>query len=112
MAENKNKRINIVYSTDSEFDYQYEQSEEEETLDPEFQNLKISLDKKNRKGKSVTLISGFIGKIIDIEMLAKSIKAYCGVGGSVKNGDILIQGDQRKKANTYLLAKSYKTRLI
>jgi len=112
MAKNKKNRINIVYSTDPDYEYQYDKNNEEETIEPEDQNLKIFLDKKNRKGKSVTLINGFVGKNEDIESLAKSLKSYCGVGGSVKEGEIIIQGDQREKVNKYLQSKRYKARII
>jgi len=108
----KKNKINIVYSTDSEFEYQYEQEYEPDTLTPEKQKLKIFYEKKNRKGKPVTMISGFVGTVEDLKILAKKLKNLCGAGGSVKNGEIIVQGDQRNKINNYLLSNGYKTRMM
>ncbi|MFC2097346.1 translation initiation factor [Bacteroidota bacterium] len=108
----KNKAINVVYSTNPDYEFEYGQDEEMETLEPAEQLLKISLDKKNRKGKTVVLISGFVGESKDLESLAKAIKSYCGVGGSAKEGEIVIQGDQKKKINNYLLSQGYRVKLI
>lgn len=107
----KKNKINIVYSTDSEFEYQYEQENEPETKVPEKQLLKIFYEKKGRKGKPVTLITGFVGTVEDINMLAKKLKNLCGAGGSVKNGEIIVQGDQRNRINNYLLSSGYRTRI-
>lgn len=112
MTKNKNKRINVVYSTDPDFEYSYDEPKEKETLEPNYQNLKIYIDKKNRNGKAVTLITDFVGHSEDLNILARNIKSFCGVGGAVKNNEILIQGDQRKRINTYLLGKGYRTRLV
>lgn len=109
MAKSKD-RVNIVYSTNPDFQYDKESQSEEETLEPRQQNLRVMLDKKARAGKKVTLITGFIGTSDDIESLGKKIKSFCGSGGSVKEGEILIQGDHRDKVMSYLEKNSYKAK--
>ncbi|MGI6047556.1 MAG: translation initiation factor [Petrimonas sp.] len=107
------KRLNIVYSTNPDYHYQGEETEEEVTLPKEKQLLRVSLDKRNRKGKAVTLITGFIGTGNDLETLGKLLKTKCGVGGSVKDGEIIVQGDHRQKVLEILQKEGYaKTRLI
>ncbi len=101
-------RLNIVYSTNPDFKYEETNSQPVETLPNEEQRLKVSLDKKNRKGKVVTLISGFIGEKEDLKNLEKFLKTKCGVGGSSKDSDILIQGDFRQEVKDLLLAKGFK----
>lgn len=108
----KNKRDGIVFSTDPDFRYQYAENEEPETLIASKQMLRIELDKKQRAGKKVTMITGFTGTTADLEDLAKMLKTSCGVGGSAKEGEIVIQGDHRQKINDLLLKKGYKTKLI
>lgn|SRR5574343_721691 len=101
----------MVYSTDSDFEYQSEE-ESIETLEPKFQKLIIRLETKQRGGKKATLVSGFVGKNDDLETLAKQLKNHCGTGGSVVDGEILIQGEQIKKVKEFLQAKGYKTNNI
>lgn len=105
-------RDGVVYSTNSEFDYNYDNKEEAETLTPAKQNLRIQMDNKGRAGKQVTLITGFIGTAADLESLTKLLKTKCGVGGSSKDGEILIQGDVREKVLAVLTKEGYKARKI
>jgi translation initiation factor 1 len=109
MAKAHKTRIGVVYSTDPTFQYQDTSSAEQATLMPTQQKLIISLDKKQRAGKQVTLITGFVGTDADLNSLAKDLKNTCGAGGSAKEGEIVIQGDFRQKIGTYLAAKGYKT---
>lgn len=108
MSKNKKIPVGVVYSTNQDFEYSFDNEEVAETLAPEKQKLKIQLDKKSRAGKQVTLISGFVGNEVDLETLSKKLKNLCGCGGSVKEGEILIQGDVREKVLTWLIAQSYK----
>ncbi|MDD2245427.1 MAG: translation initiation factor [Dysgonamonadaceae bacterium] len=108
------KNLNIVYSTNPDFHYEKEGEQNAvETLPKEKQLLRISLDKRNRKGKAVTLITGFVGSENDLEDLGKLLKTKCGVGGSVKEGEVIIQGDHREKVLGILQKEGYaKSRII
>lgn len=90
-------RINIVYSTNPDFVYEKEGNEDQPTLSPAQQNLRVWFDTKHRAGKTVTLVKGFVGLGKDLEELGKTLKNKCGTGGTVKNGEILIQGNHRDK---------------
>ena len=110
--QNHKNREGIVYSTDQNFEYTTNNEEETETLLPDKQQLRISLDTKSRAGKKVTLITGFVGKTGDIEILAKELKNKCGVGGSTKDREIIIQGDHRDKILKILTDMKYKAKKI
>ncbi len=101
------KRDGIVFSTADSFDYQVGDSGSQETLPPSQQKLKVLLDKKSRAGKQVTLIEGFVGTEEDLKELGKLLKNKCGVGGSTKDGEILIQGDHRDKVVMVLIQAGY-----
>jgi translation initiation factor 1 len=108
----KSDKHGFVYSTDPNFRFEEEQHPVSETLPPKQQKLKIKLDTKHRGGKAVTLIEGFIGKGEDLEVLGKQLKNYCGTGGAVKDGQVIIQGDQRDKVLQWLLKNNYGARKI
>jgi translation initiation factor 1 len=99
----------LVYSTDPNFKLPDESFGEQETIDPSQQKLKIKLDTKHRAGKAVTLVEGFIGTMADMEELGKKLKSFCGTGGSVKDGEIIVQGDNREKILQWLLKNGYKS---
>lgn len=106
-------RLNVVYSTNPDFNYEKEDEEECETIDKTKQQLRIQLDKRNRKGKAVTLVTGFIGSEDDLQALGKLLKVKCGVGGSAKDGEIIVQGDLRNKVLEILQKEGYaKSRVI
>ena len=104
------KREGVVYSTSSDFEFNYKQENESGTLPPQQQQLKVMLDKSMRAGKQVTLVTGFIGTSGDLELLGKMLKSKCGVGGSVKNGEVIIQGDHRDKIVSILQKEGYKAK--
>lgn len=109
--DNKNndwkERLNIVYSTNPNFHYETETEQEESTLLPSQQRLRVSLDRKNRGGKVVTLVTGFVGTDDDLKELGKMLKSKCGVGGSAKDGEIIVQGDFKQKVAELLLKAGY-----
>ena len=106
MSDWKN-RLGVLYSTNPDFEYTTAEVAELETLPASEQCLRLSLSKKQRGGKEVTLITGFIGSSADLEALGKTLRQRCGVGGSVKDGEIIIQGDQRQKLLTILPSLGY-----
>ena len=106
MSDWKN-RLGVLYSTNPNFEYATEQVEEPETLPASEQRLRLSLSKKQRGGKEVTLITGFVGSTAALEALGKTLRQRCGVGGSAKEGEIIIQGDQRQKLLSILTALGY-----
>jgi translation initiation factor 1 len=108
MSKKKANNSGIVYSTDPNFSFEPEQQEEQETLPPASQTLKVKLDTKQRAGKVVTIVEGFTGREEDLEKLGKELKTKCGTGGSVKDGIILIQGDYREKVLKWLQDWGYK----
>lgn len=110
MGNDWKERLGTVYSTNPDFNYDNEQDEEQETLIPQQQKLYVSLDKKNRKGKAVSLVEGFVGKEEDLKDLGKLLKSKCGVGGSVKEGEMLIQGDFRDKIVQLLQSEGYQVK--
>jgi len=97
----------LVYSTDPNFKPPEENTEEQETLMPAQQKLKIRLDTRHRAGKAVTLIEGFIGMDADRQELGKKLKSFCGTGGSVKDGEIIVQGDNRDRVLQWLQKNGY-----
>lgn len=103
-------RLGTVYSTNPDFEYDAESDNEQATLPAQQQKLYVSLDKKNRKGKAVTLVEGFIGTDEDLKTLGKTLKAKCGAGGAVKDGEIMVQGDFREKVTQYLETEGYKVK--
>lgn len=107
------ERLGVMYSTNPDFQYDKEEEEVEDTLPKEKQQLRISLDKRNRGGKAVTLVTGFRGTTADLEALGKFLKVKCGVGGSAKDGEIIVQGDVRSKVLEILQKEGYaKSRII
>lgn len=100
-------RLGVLYSTNPDFEYTTEQVEEPDTLEPARQELRLSLSKKQRGGKEVTLITGFVGREEDLAELGRLLRQRCGVGGSAKDGEILIQGDQRTKLRSLLPSLGY-----
>ncbi len=105
--KNKPDARGFVFSTDPSFRFEEEDNTPQETLEPKQQKLRIRLDTKQRAGKAVTLVTGFVGQEADLEELGKKLKNFCGTGGSVKDGEAIVQGDQREKVLQWLLKNGY-----
>lgn len=112
MANDWKDRLGMVYSTNPDFQYETGNDNEQETLQANRQELRVQLDKKQRNGKKATLITGFVGTNDDLKELAKTLKTKCGVGGSAKDGEILIQGDFCNKVIEILKSENYKVKRI
>ncbi len=111
MADNDwKRRLGVVYSTNPDFSFTEQEEESVETLEPSAQKLIVSIDRRNRGGKQVTLVTGFIGSEEDLAGLGRTLKVKCGVGGSAKNGEITIQGDFRDKVTEILRSMGYKAK--
>ena len=111
MADNDwKKRLGVVYSTNPDFKYNEPERVEDETLEPGRQRLIVRIDRRQRAGKQVTLIEGFVGTQDDLAALAKTLKTKCGVGGTAKDGEITIPGDLRDKVTALLLGMGYKAK--
>lgn len=108
MGKNKNK-VGVVFSTNPDFQYEYEDDSAVETLEPSKQKLTVRIDRHARGGKQVTLVTGFVGTDDDLAELGKKLKSRCGVGGSAKEGEIIIQGDFRDKVIELLQTDGYRT---
>ncbi len=101
------KRLGVVYSTNPDFKYNTIEPQEEETLEPSRQRLVVTIDRRNRGGKQVTLVKGFRGTSEDLSALGKALKVKCGVGGTAKDGEITVQGDLRDKVTALLQEMGY-----
>jgi len=112
MAKKSKEKVDVVYSTNPNFQFNYESHQENQTLPPQQQDLRVQIDRKQRNGKEVTLITGFIGKSEDLESLGKLLKQKCGVGGAVKDGEIMIQGNQLQKVMDLLIQQKYRAKKI
>lgn len=101
------ERLNVVYSTNPDFNYETNEELEEETLPKDKQNLRVFIEKKNRGGKTATVVKGFTGSENDLKELAKMLKTRCGVGGNAKDGEIIIQGELKEKVIELLKKDGY-----
>jgi len=109
MSKKDKGRINVVYSTNPDYTYESQPDEQQATLPPAQQNLKVYLDRLGG-GKLLSRVTGFVGSTEDLEALTKFLKQKCGVGGNAKDGDILIQGDNRDKIVLLLTKEGYKVK--
>lgn len=111
MADNDwKKRLGVVFSTNPDYTYEEDTADEPETLEPSRQNLIVTIDRKGRGGKQVTLVTGFVGTDADLSELGRTLKVKCGVGGSAKDGGIAIQGDFRDRVTALLKDMGYKAK--
>lgn len=106
--KSKKKRVGIVYSTNPNYDYEHESQEEADEPPTNQQRLRIMIDRKGRGGKEVTLVTGFVGPEDRLKELGKMLKSKCGVGGSVKDGEIIVQGDHRDRVVELLKKEGFK----
>ncbi len=106
--KSKKKRVGVVYSTNPEYSYDYESKSEEDEPPTNQQRLRVMIDRKGRGGKEVTLVTGFVGPEDRLKELGKMLKSKCGVGGSVKNGEIIVQGDHRDRVVELLKKEGFK----
>lgn len=105
--DNLKERLGVVFSTDPNYSYRAEEGNAAETLPPQQQKLRVAVDRKQRKGKEVTLVTGFSGTQEDLDALGRQLKQQCGVGGTVKDGEILVQGNHRQRVYDLLLKAGY-----
>lgn len=110
MSKKNKKRVDIVYSTNPNFSVESDDEDDFETLPPQQQNLKVLIDRKQRKGKEVTLVTGFVGADDDLQALGKLLKQKCGGGGTTKDGEIIIQGNHLTKILELLIKDGYKAK--
>lgn len=108
----KQQYSGIVYSTDTNFAFQETESDDVETLPNRQQDLRVMLDRKMRGGKTVTLVTGFVGSAADLEALGKKLKQKCGVGGSAKDGEIIVQGDFKQRIVQLLSDEGYRVKPV
>ena len=111
MSKKKNV-VGVVYSTNPDFQYDTQAEAADSTPEPSRQHLRVGIDRRARAGKQVTLVSGFVGSEEDLSELGRTLKTRCGVGGSAKDGEILIQGDRRKDVSAFLNSQNIKNRII
>ena len=103
----KQRAVGVVYSTNPDYQYKYDEEPEAETLEPQQQKLRVRIERNHRGGKTVTLVTGFVGTDADLQELGKRLKTACGVGGSAKDGEILVQGEMKDKVVSTLLKHGY-----
>lgn len=104
-------RLNVVYSTNPDFNYQHDEKQNEETQPPQKQNLVVAIERKNRGGKTVTLVKGFVGSEDDLSELGRKLKTKCGVGGTTKDGEIVIQGEFKMRVADLLKEWGYRVKI-
>jgi len=112
MAKKSKKRIDVVYSTNPDFSFDDDNEFDDETIPNNQQKLKVLIDRKQRKGKEVTLVTGFVGADEDLKALGKLLKSKCGGGGAVKDGEIMVQGNHFQKVYDLLIAEDYKVKKV